>query len=68
MNIPTLFGKFLQEDHNTKVLNALQASNALLTRQVNSLVTEVQGSTDITTNTDSTSTYSYAGTPSKFNS
>ena len=48
--------------------NNLAKQNALLTSQVRTLISEIQASTDITTNTDSTASRSYAGTPTKYNS
>ena len=61
--LPTFITKYF----NDPVRNELVRQNTLLMGQIRSLVTEIQASTDITTNTDSTSSRSYVGTPTQYN-
>lgn len=63
MPLPTFITNYF-----SKMVSApLTEQNKFLTRQVHALMAEVQGAIDITTNTDSTSTVAYIGTPSKYN-
>jgi len=67
MNIPPVIANlFSHDNYRTKYAALLEQTN-LLSSQVRSLVSEIQATTDITTNTDSTSSSSYVGTPSKYN-
>jgi len=63
MPLPSFIARYFDNSIYTKQLNRID----LLTRQVRTLQTEVQGATDITTNTDSTSVKAYTGTPSRYN-
>lgn len=67
MNIPKPIVRVFQPKASVKDYNNVLEQNELLSRQVRSLLAEVQGSTDITTNTDSTSSRHYVGTPDKYN-
>ena len=64
MSLPTLIAKYFKNPDYQILID----QNKRLTGAVKSLVTEIQGATDITTGTDSTSVKSYVGTPSKYNS
>lgn len=63
MIMPTVLANFLQKGYHTKQYKELATRNDLLTRQI----AVIQASTDITTNTDSTSGKTYVGTPSDYN-
>jgi len=67
MNMPKIFTNFLQNPYQTKQYKALSKRNGLVIRQVRNLQNEIQASTDITTNTDSTSSKHYVGTPTAYN-
>ena len=64
MPLPSFIAKYFDNSQ----YNTIIKRNDLLTRQVRTLVSEIQAATDITTNTDSTSTRHYLGTPSRYNS
>lgn len=68
MMMPTVFAKMLQAKHNNDRYQELLNHTRLLSSQVKTLSAEIQASTDITTNTDSTANQHYVGTPSKYNS
>ena len=63
MPLPAFIAKYF----SNSAYSNLMKSNKLLGRQVHSLINEIQGATDITTNTDSTTAKAYIGTPFKFN-
>jgi len=58
----------IARNNESRRYNALEKHAEFLSSQVRNLLTEVQGSTDITTNTDSTASRHYVGTPAKYNS
>ena len=68
MNMPTTFANFIQRQFQDKQSKILSDRIVLLDRQVRSLVSEIQASEDITTNTDSTSSKHYVGLPTRYNS
>jgi len=68
MNMPTTFANFIQRQFQNKQNKELSDRVVLLNRQVRSLVSEIQASEDITTNTDSTSSKHYIGLPTRYNS
>lgn len=68
MNMPTVFANILQHQFWADKNSELSRRVVFLDRQVRNLVSEVQASEDITTNTDSTSGKSYVGLPSRYNS
>ena len=63
MNMPTVLANFLQKEYHDKKYKKLLKFNGLVIRELGN----IQASTDITTNTDSTSNVAYRGTPSKYN-
>ncbi len=64
MKLPSAIAKYFDNSEYTQLIKR----NENQSRQIRSLITEVQGATDITTNTESTSPRSYVGTPSKYSS
>ena len=62
MPLPTFIAKYFDNSQYSTIIKR----NDLLTRQVRSLVSEIQGAVDITTNTDSTAVRHYLGTPSRY--
>jgi hypothetical protein len=68
MNMPTVFANLFQASHNKRQYKQLSDYTQLLERQVKMLNVDIQASTDITTNTDSTTTSHYRGTPAKYSS
>ena len=68
MNMPTTFANFIQRQFQDKQSKILSDRIVLLDRQVRGLVSEIQASEDITTNTDSTSSKHYVGLPTRYNS
>ena len=64
MNMPMSFFNLFQRAEKQ---SEMSKHIVFLDKQVCSLVTELQATTDITTNTDSTSSRSYVGTPTKYN-
>ena len=68
MNMPTTFANFIQRQFQDKQNKTLSDRIVLLDRQVRGLVSEIQASEDITTNTDSTSSKHYVGLPTRYNS
>jgi len=67
MNMPTVFANLIQAAHEKKRYKQLSNHATLLERQIIKLNSEIQASTDITTNTDSISSTAYRGTPAKYN-
>lgn len=63
MSIPTMIANIFQKEYHDKKYRELLKWNGLVTRQLGN----IQASTDITTNTDSTPNVAYRGTPSKYN-
>jgi len=68
MNMPTAFVRVTEALNEGRLMREVRQQNALLKRQVSLLQDEVQAATDITTNTDSTGSKHYTGTPSRYNS
>lgn len=66
MNMPTVFANLIQASREKKQYKELSKHTILLERQVKMLNAEIQASTDITTNTDSTTALHYRGTPTKY--
>ena len=63
MNLmPTTFANFLQKEYHDKKYKKLVKEHGVVIRQLQL----VQGASDISTNTDSTSNVAYRGTPSKY--
>jgi len=67
MNLPSTLANFLQRNHQRRTIRTLEDRLHLQHRQIRLLTSAVQGSTDVTTNTDSTSSLHYIGTPSRYN-
>ena len=63
MNIPKIIKDRFQSTEHKELIG----HNKALMTTVKSLMAEVQGSVDITTNTDSSVSKTYTGTPTKFN-
>ncbi len=63
MPLPSFIAKYF----DNSVYNKQTKHIDILSRQVKILINEVQGATDITTNTNSTASRSYVGTPSQYN-
>ena len=68
MNMPITFAKLIQRQFQDKQNKELSDRVVLLDRQIRNLITEVQASEDITTNTDSTLSKHYIGLPTRYNS
>lgn len=68
MNMPTVFANILQKQFTNNQNKKLNEHIAILDRRVRHLVSQLQASADITTNTDSTSGQSYVGLPTTYNS
>ncbi len=64
MPLPAFITKYLSTPPSYRTL---VKQNKSLRRQVGGLITQVQGATDITTNTDSITDKTYIGTPTEFN-
>jgi len=68
MNMPTVFANMIQASYAKRQYKELSDYTQLLEHQVKRLTADIQASTDITTNTDSTTTLHYRGTPVKYSS
>ena len=64
MDMPVFVTKFFDNIENSK----LAKQNVILTRQVKNLITQIQGSHDITVNPVSADGVTYIGTPTRYNS